>query len=192
MLGGHADLKIVRPQHTVQTVANVLVKNRNGVMTMTNTDFDFDPMPGKCAGDKGPEIFNAAFPDNTERRLVINWMVGIKAAFGIDSNFATDEGGSKLTHIAVTYPMETISMLADKTLGPAGDCLDRLEARGFIVRPVKFNGENVVVCAIPLDEALRQAKVWADGDCDEARDCMSLTAIVPTPQGFFSGTVETI
>ena len=155
-------------------------------------DFDFDALPGRIAGDRGPELFTTAFPDSATQRLVSSWMTGIKTAFGIDTNFVGGEDLKELSHIGLVYPFETLSMLADKTLGPAGECLTRLEARGFLIRPAKFKGENVIVCAVPLDEAVRQAKVWADGDCDEARDCPSLTALVPTPQGLVSGTVEMI
>jgi hypothetical protein len=159
--------------------------------TFIMTDTNFDTMPGQPAGDKGPEMFNAAFPDDVEQRLVINWMMGVKAAFEIDTSFVANDGGDKLERIGLVYPMHIIAMLADKALGPAGDCLDRLQERGFIVRPVEFKGANAVVAAIPLDEALRQAKVWANGDCDEARDCPSISAFGNLPQGgFVSGTVE--
>lgn len=152
-----------------------------------DTEFNFDKMPGGPRDDAA-ELIIAAFPDDGERRLVTNWLQGIEAAFEIDSTFVLEDG--KIVRIGLVYPMHVLSMLADKTLGPAGECLDRLEARGFMVRPVEFKGQSQVIAAIPLDEALRQAKVWLDCDCDEARDCPSITAIGQTKQGFVSGSVE--
>jgi hypothetical protein len=155
-------------------------------MTMTDEVSElFKPAPGKPS-DKSDEVFNAAFPDAEERKLVTTWLLSIEAALGIDCMFATE--GGKLERIALAYPLDVLGSLAKRDGTPPGDCIDRLAARGFIVNAVSHKGRNVILCAVPLDEALRQAKVWRDDSDDD--DLVTITVATMTKRGFVTGTIE--
>lgn len=155
---------------------------------MSNTDFEFKPLPGKREpDDKALRVFKAAFPNEEDAHLVSNWLQGIELALGIESMFGME--GDKLDRIALTYPMDVIHSLAKCDGTPKGDCLDRLQDRGFIVNAFDRAGVPVILVGIPLDEALRQAKVWADGELANGEN---ITVIKPTTRGVVTGSIETI
>jgi hypothetical protein len=158
-------------------------------MRMTNEETAaFKPSPGRRAGAMGPEVFDAAFSDQGDRTVVKAWLLSIEKALGIDMMLITD--GDKLDRIGLLYPLDVLGSLAKRDGSPAGECLERLTARGFIVNAISHQGRNVILVAIPLDEAVRQAKIWFDRDGEPEGE--SVTMMMMTDEGMISGTMETL
>jgi hypothetical protein len=145
---------------------------------------NYQKMPGGPC-DSAPALLAAAVPDHDHRALILHWLHGMKHGVGVDSVFGLD--GGKLTHISLLYPLDVVGSIA-KQGTPAGECIERLQARSFIVNAVTHLGNDVLLVGYPIDEAVRLAKVWRD-DSDDL-DLETVSIIVPTERGIIVGHIE--
>jgi hypothetical protein len=149
------------------------------------SDIPFKPMPGGPSAET-PALFVAAIPDPGDQRLILNWLQGMEHGLGVDSSFISD--GPKLSHIALLYPLDVLASLAKHDGKPRGECIERMQAAGFIVNAYSHHGVDSLLIGYPIAEALRLATVWRD---DSARDDLeTISIIVKTPRGVISGHIE--